>query len=77
MATVVGVGMDGDGHFFIANISDREETIEHLKEIQDGDFYDDIVEDYGECDPRSLFKDWLIWVKHFEQRGMFELIKIK
>lgn len=74
---IVGVGVDGDGHFFITNISDREETICHLKTIQDGDYYDNLVDEYGEADPRWLFSGWLDWLRNFEQRGIFEFIELK
>lgn len=75
--TVVGVGMDGDGHFFVVNISDREKTIEHLQRIQDGDYYEDMIEEYGKPEPYWLFKGWLEWLRNFEQRGTFEFIEIE
>lgn len=74
---VLGVGMDGDGHFFVTELSDRETTIIHLKTIMDGDHYANIVDEYGEPDPRWLFSGWLEWLRNFEQRGSFEFVELK
>jgi hypothetical protein len=73
------IAMDGDGHFQAALRNNRHEVIEVLKSAQDGQYYDDVVEDYelNMKDPWHLKLDeWSEVVDKFIQRGTIEVIEI-
>jgi len=76
--------MDGDGHFQVAALSDREKAMTVLEACDEGgDYIEDIV-DGLEPYEQEIWENWKIisqeaWERvicHFEQRGTFEIIEI-
>jgi len=76
----IAVCLDSDGHFRISDISNRKETIELLKSIQDGGYYDDIIRDYDLEEKGIETLSDFVWeedfLQHFTQRGTFELFEL-
>ena len=79
----VAVTMNDDGHFLVSSTSEREECLDILKRISDGEFFEDLYEDaLDTCDltyddlfdcPLNRFEQFLY---RFEERGRFELVEI-
>lgn len=68
--------IDGDGHFRISPVSDREKVFKDLKSICDGDHFINTVDEFDydfEKEYKNLSnEDWLKALNKFVQRGMFE-----
>lgn len=73
----VVVCVDGDGHFHVTSINDRDKTINAIKQICDGDHLansldnlpDDFVKHY-----KSLSEyDWKESLNTLTQRGLLEI----
>lgn len=76
MSKTVVVSVDGDGHFHITPLSNRESVIINLKKICDGDYWDNEVDDeefenldYNNCS----YEDWNNFISSLTQRGMMEI----
>ena len=79
----VAVTMNDDGHFLVSSTSEREECLDILKRISDGELFEDLYEDaLDTCDltyddlfdcPLDRFEQFLY---QFEERGRFELVEI-
>jgi len=75
------VSVDGDGHFHVSDINDRKLVIEDLKNLMDGDTWDNEIE--SAMDNVGLFEEdkilmlkeelWVSFVQYFEQRGQMEI----
>lgn len=69
--------MDGDGHFNIAPISQREKVIELLQDVSDGDYW---ANEFDE-DPADLLKlskqDWEDFVDGAQCRGQAEIVNVE
>lgn len=85
MATItVLVAMDGDGHFHAENLEDRKACINLIESVEDGDYWDNEIEDYlMEMDldgdtlltcPKAKWKDF---ISNVECRGRIETDTIK
>jgi hypothetical protein len=80
----VCASMDGDGHFHIAELSDRKQVIKNLKRIMDGDVWanqaEEALEEACVGDEADLFKlgefEWEKFVRSFEQRTQMEIQKL-
>jgi len=80
----VCVCMDGNGHFNVAKLTDRKEVIKVLKEIQDGDYWENVYEEILselelelDSDLFEIDEDkWFEFVQSFEQRGLMEIITL-
>jgi hypothetical protein len=76
--------MDGNGHFNVAKLDNRNEVIKVLKKIHDGDYwentYEDSLNDIGLELDTDLFgiddDKWVEFVEFFEQRGTMEIITL-
>jgi hypothetical protein len=76
--------MDGNGHFNVAKLTDRKEVIKVLKEIQDGDYWENVYEEILselelelDSDLFEIDEDkWFEFVQSFEQRGLMEIITL-
>ena len=67
--------IDGDGHFKISPITDKQKSLEVLKSISDGDYFNNISRDcempnINECSN----KEWEDYLYNFVQRGTCEII---
>lgn len=73
--------LDSDGHFGISDITKREQTIELLKKLSDGDVWaneaDSYLADANLKDESELLKvghkTWVEFVNYFVQRGTMEI----
>ncbi len=81
----VCASVDGDGHFHITDLGDREQVIKDLKNLSDGDVWAneaessfDIasIEDESEAIKLGEF-EWEKFVRLFEQRGQMEIQELK
>jgi hypothetical protein len=75
--------MNGDGHFEVSDITNRETTLELLASIQDGDYWDNNANDYldelgiAEENLKTISNEkWLEFVNQFEARGIMEIVTI-
>jgi hypothetical protein len=75
----IGVCMNSNGHFRAAKLTDRTELLKVIEAVNDGEHYDYIVEknkfDFTNVDTISQ-DDWDNIIRHFEQRGTFEIVNI-
>lgn len=77
--------LDSDGHFGVSNLIKREETIKVLKDIHDGDYWNDLSDDFikavgakNEAELLMIDDDkWEAFVTKFVQRGTIEIKEIK
>ena len=70
---------DNDGHYNGAPMHDRRKVIKVLKDIEDGEYYPDILQHkkLEDKDPWSYgIKEWDRFVNSFTQRGVCEIINI-
>ena len=74
------VTMDNSGHFNAAHPSDRNNTIELIKTIEDGEYFENISNDYDLNLPSDLStmccQDWDDFIQNFTQRGTLEYVQI-
>jgi hypothetical protein len=77
----VVVALNSDGHYMVELIENREGVIELLHNISDGDYFIDVVKDYGIKFKANIneYSDesWESILYTFVQRGIMEIIKIK
>lgn len=73
------VGLDSDAHFILAKYEDRPAVIKLLKQIHDGDFWADEIED--DFDEQGMLisdeDNWGEFVWRFVQRGTMEIVELK
>ena len=70
---------DNNGHYNGAPLNDRRRVIKVLKDIEDGEYYPDILQykKLEDKDPWSYdLEEWDDFVNKFTQRGTCEIIKI-
>jgi hypothetical protein len=79
----VVVAMDGDGHYNVAKLFDREKAKKVLLKAQDGCYYDDVIndmprEDYENFENHKFTNDieWDRLIRFFVQRGTFEIVDL-
>ena len=78
----VGVILDSDGHFSVADINNRPAMIKLLKKIDDGaywtDLHEEALEECGcETEIDMLTIDYPFWwefINSFTQRKTFEIV---
>ena len=81
--TKLCIGMDSDGHFMAAKLDNRPKVIELLKEVYDGDYWEntgkDVLQEFDITEEELLTTDdneWTDFVRHMEQRGTVEIVTI-
>lgn len=72
------VCLDGDGHFKVARLENRDETLKVLKAVSDGDYFEGEKDTYEFPDDYSKLSDeeWEEMIGNFTQRGTLEIIEI-
>lgn len=73
--------MDDDGHFKAAHPTDREATLKLLKEIHDGDYYDETLDLLDLSDISSNLNEyccqqWSAIIDDFLKKGTVEYVEI-
>jgi len=74
------VGLDGDGHFRVANYNDRLDVINLLKKLEDGNTWDNVDIKYIEhIEFRNLSEeDWNEFLcDNFVARGRCEIVEFE
>ncbi len=69
------VFLDDDGHFQLTSLVEREKTLKILKGLSMGDYFYNTaitVPPYKRCNTQ----EWEKFLQHFEQRGIFEIVKL-
>lgn len=78
METVVA--MDSNGHFMAVRIENREEVLDLIKKIDDGDYLTDMLND-GDIEIKGDLGEycctaWVEFVEQFVQCGTLEIVTI-
>jgi len=73
----VVVCLDNDGHFQAARLDDKETSLEVLKSVDDGQWFDDKKDDneFPEDYSKLSDEDWDSLMQDFVQRGTFEIVE--
>lgn len=75
----VVVGVDNDGHFMVAPLTDREKVSQLIEKLAEGDFVanmdeDDLIVFYYPA-PVGVI-EWRDLISRLEQRGTMEIIEL-
>ena len=87
----IGVAMDADGHFRVAQYDQRKNLLSVIQSIDDGDYFEDIIRNYAKKfnistdNPKAAWDEfvyslnddaWFVFLTYFTQRGTFEILDI-
>jgi hypothetical protein len=77
-------GLDGDGHFIVAPLIERELVLVLLKNLRDGDTWenlqDEVFDEFGLESEEQIHQlsdlTWEGFVNSFESRGLMEILEL-